>query len=64
MDKRYVLKEYLVIPAGTVFSKGPQRRKYGGDNYDAIIEISPNETADFTLYLSGPDTLILLEESE
>ena len=64
MRKRYALKDEFVIPAGSVFSRGPNRREYGGDNYDATIEISPDETANFTLYLSGPDTLVLLEVSE
>jgi len=64
MEKKYILKDDFVIPAGTMFSKGPNKREYGGDNYEAIIEVSTDETADFTIYLLDPDTLMLLEVSE
>jgi len=63
MSKEYVLKNDFVIPAGTVFTKGPVERKYGGDNYDANIAISNDETATLTLYLEQ-DTRALLKKRE
>ena len=62
MSDKYILKEDFVIPAGAIFSKGPYKREYGGDNYEAAIEISPDATADFTIYLSDDNTLDLLEK--
>lgn len=64
MAKAKILKEDLVIPAGTVFVEGPFKRKYGGTNYDALIPLSDDETAEFTCYIGEPAADALFEEDE
>lgn len=61
MDKRWILQEDLVIPKGTVFTHGPARRTYGGSNIDALIELSPDETGEITLYIGEPAADALFE---
>ena len=57
-EKVYILKEDFVIPRGARFVKGPNKREYGGGNYETTMSISKDETADFTIY-DGPDTMNL-----
>jgi len=60
MNKEYALKNDFVVPAGTVFVKGPFKREYGGGNYEANIAISNDETATLTVYLEK-DALALFK---
>ena len=59
----YYLKKDLVIPAGTMLVKGPDKTTYSGSNYVAVIEISKDETAELVVYLDR-DTLALLKEED
>lgn len=49
--KKLILKEDLIVPAGTEFFRGPNMTAYAGDNYEALIEMTPYNTAEVILYL-------------
>ena len=52
MLKRVLLRD-IVIPAGTVFTEAPAKTERFGDHVDALVSLSDDCSANFTVY--APD---------
>lgn len=53
--KDKILKQDIIIPAGTRFSQAPARREYFNDNYEITIGLTSDSSGTFTYCIDPGD---------